>query len=217
MKNIAVLLLSLLFIGGFAVSGQAAPDEKPVCKFPGFTSLKSSKPISQWQRVTEIMKAEPLTDDFALPQGGGTLKALREKTATMTPVEKLGVVNDAWNKASYIEDSANWGSDDYWATPYEMARKNGDVEDFCIAKYYTLKYLGFAPEQMWIVIGKDIRSRLDWAILAVKVDDEQYILSNQVKPVLSKKDFPILPAYALNELEYVRLFPQTPPMQKNAE
>ncbi len=60
--------------------------------------------------------------------------------------EKLKMVNDFFNSVKFVEDSKNWGVDDYWATPIEFLAKNGgDCEDFSIAKYFTLIAIG-VPE-----------------------------------------------------------------------
>lgn len=67
---------------------------------------------------------------------------------TLSDVEKLEVVNRFFNhRARYVEDQKLWGQFDYWATPLELLEMGaGDCEDFALAKYFTLRLLGF-PEQ----------------------------------------------------------------------
>src|SRR3546814_5982166 len=48
--------------------------------------------------------------------------------------EKLDRVNREMNRYRYILDMANWGVKDYWATPFQFFRKDGDCEDYAIAK-----------------------------------------------------------------------------------
>ena len=48
-----------------------------------------------------------------------------------------------------------WGENDYWATPLEsMARREGDCEDFSIAKYMTLLLAGVDVGKMRITYVK---------------------------------------------------------------
>jgi predicted transglutaminase-like cysteine proteinase len=58
----------------------------------------------------------------------------------------LGVeTNRFLNDWRYKPDDQNYGQRDYWATPLEFLRRSGDCEDYAIAKYVTLRELGFAP------------------------------------------------------------------------
>ena len=44
----------------------------------------------------------------------------------------------------FADDTEIWGEPDYWATVLEtLGRGAGDCEDFSIAKYVTLKAMGF--------------------------------------------------------------------------
>lgn len=67
-------------------------------------------------------------------------------------LQKLRDVNDYFNRRLRFEDDLrNWGQGDYWATPIEaMLRGAGDCEDYAIAKYVSLKYLGVAVSKLRI-------------------------------------------------------------------
>ena len=60
---------------------------------------------------------------------------------------KLKSVNSIMNAHPYILDQVNWGKPDYWATPFEFLRKNGDCEDYAIAKFYALRDSGVPTDQ----------------------------------------------------------------------
>ena len=61
---------------------------------------------------------------------------------------QLREVNREMNLHPYILDINNWGVEDYWETPFEFLKKNGDCEDFSITKYMLLKAAGYPVENM---------------------------------------------------------------------
>jgi len=64
---------------------------------------------------------------------------------------KLEKVNDFFNSVKYASDKSTYGIDDYWANPYEMlARNAGDCEDYVLAKYLALEYLGVPTSKMFL-------------------------------------------------------------------
>ncbi|MFT5083773.1 MAG: putative transglutaminase-like cysteine proteinase [Lentisphaeria bacterium] len=83
-------------------------------------------------------------------------RQLLDDTASMAEVERLAVVNVFFNRnIVFSTDKAIWNKTDYWATPLEtMGRKQGDCEDFSIAKYVTLLKLGIAAEKLRLVYVK---------------------------------------------------------------
>jgi predicted transglutaminase-like cysteine proteinase len=66
---------------------------------------------------------------------------------------QLGRVNMFWNVSlDQQEDSVVWHMEDYWATPLESLGKGaGDCEDFVIGKYFSLLWLGVAPNQLRLI------------------------------------------------------------------
>ena len=68
---------------------------------------------------------------------------------------QLAAVNEFMNRASYIEDLPNWGVPDYWATPLQFLTKDGDCEDYAIAKFVSLRTLGFTNDELRIAVVDD--------------------------------------------------------------
>ena len=68
-------------------------------------------------------------------------------------IERLKRVNDFFNRQiKFAEDAVVWNQPDYWATPLEtLGLGAGDCEDFSIAKYYSLKEVGVAPEKLRLI------------------------------------------------------------------
>ena len=124
------------------------------------------------------------------------LDTLRGKDQ-LTQIEE---VNKFMNKSRYIQDLKNWGIKDYWASPGEFLAKFGDCEDYSIAKYMALKYLGHNPDNMRIVALKDLNLKVGHAILAYYLKDRILILDNQIKiTVDSRKVRHYQPVYSINE------------------
>ena len=108
------------------------------------------------------------------------LRNVAGQVAGFSDAEMLDLVNRTVNSAmTYRSDSAVWGVGDHWATPIEMARKGaGDCEDFAIAKYWLLRSLGVADEQLQMVLLQDTRRQLFHAVLVVHTASGAYVLDN---------------------------------------
>ena len=129
----------------------------------------------EWQRFTESVRALPKD-------------------------RQLDAVNTFFNKHRYIVDPINWGVADYWETPGQFFDKNGDCEDYAIAKYMTLRDLGWETSAMRVVIVQDMNLKLVHAILAVKTDGKTVILDNQLAVVIEPRRIKhYRPIYAVNE------------------
>jgi predicted transglutaminase-like cysteine proteinase len=116
------------------------------------------------------------------------------------PVDQLRAVNRFLNEWRYRPDDQNYGRRDYWATPLEFLQRSGDCEDYAIAKYVTLRELGFAPERLRLVVVRDVVRDLAHAVLAVYLDDEVYVLDNLTSQVLPQDRIGhYVPYYSINE------------------
>ena len=109
-------------------------------------------------------------------------------------------VNRFMNRAPYIIDQVNYRVSDYWATPLQFLNKDGDCEDYAIAKFISLRELGFANDQLRIVILDDLNLGVAHAILVVYLDGEAFVLDNQqAKVVPAAKVRHYRPIYSINE------------------
>lgn len=113
---------------------------------------------------------------------------------------QIAEINIHMNKAPYITDIINWGVPDYWASLKQFFKKDGDCEDYAIAKYLSLKELGFDVDLMRIVVVQDTNLNVPHAILVVTLDGNRLILDNQTSYVV--KENAVLhyrPFYSINE------------------
>ena len=126
----------------------------------------------------------------------GVINSLKNKSENV----KIDSVNRYLNNSPYITDIINWQQKDYWATIKQFLGKNGDCEDYAIAKYYSLKKLGFSAQQMRIVIVHDNNLNVAHAVLAVYIQDKIWILDNQISNIITEdKVIHYRPLYSINE------------------
>ncbi len=120
--------------------------------------------------------------------------------STLSAKAKLIQVNRFANAAiDYTDDRKAFRSADYWATPLESLRGRGDCEDYVLLKYVSLRSLGFAEDQLRIVIVNDLMAGIGHAVLSVKVKNENYILDNQDNRVLRHDSIMrYAPVYSVN-------------------
>jgi predicted transglutaminase-like cysteine proteinase len=113
---------------------------------------------------------------------------------------QLKEVNSAFNAHRYILDIDNWGIEDYWETPYQFLKKNGDCEDYAIAKYFSLKAAGVPVEDMRVVALQDLNLNLGHAVLVVYVGDTPMLLDNQIASVVPANSIHHYnPVFSINE------------------
>lgn len=136
-------------------------------------------------------------------------QALLQGLRAGADVERLKRINDFFNRQiTFGEDSAIWNQPDYWATPMEtLGRGAGDCEDFAIAKYFSLKEVGVAPEKLRLIyvrakVGStDAVASQAHMVLAyyAQPDAEPLVLDNlinDIRPASRRPD--LVPVFSFN-------------------
>ena len=114
--------------------------------------------------------------------------------------DQLRAVNRLVNRVRYAADDANYRVADYWAAPGEFFAKGGDCEDYAIAKYLSLKALGFPPGAMRILVLHDERRRTPHAVLIVSSGGVSYVLDNTTDEIVdASRIHHFRPIYSINE------------------
>jgi predicted transglutaminase-like cysteine proteinase len=97
---------------------------------------------------------------------------------------QLTAVNHEMNKRPYVTDADNWGVEDYWESPGEFFARSGDCEDYAIAKFLSLKRLGWSDESMRLVALQDLNlNSVGHAVLVVDYGGKTWLLDNQMQQV----------------------------------
>ena len=102
----------------------------------------------------------------------------------------LGRINRAVNLSIRpMSDWAQYGVEDYWATPLEtLGSGAGDCEDYAIAKYVALRESGIIADDLRLVIVRDIKGETNHAVLAVRYDENWLILDNRTLVMVNAEE-----------------------------
>jgi predicted transglutaminase-like cysteine proteinase len=94
---------------------------------------------------------------------------------------RIGEINRAINLAiGPMSDLAQYGEIDVWSPPLAtLARGAGDCEDYAIAKLVALRLAGLSPDDLRIVITRDIISGEYHAVAAARLDGRWLTLDNR--------------------------------------
>ena len=199
----------LFVLCGLVQAGGASAATIPVYPNLFGTSERSStnlKPFPKWTGVLERY-----FEDAGLPGGSCNLAdstqcnqaywgEFVEKLADAPPLEQLDRINRYMNEALYITDKRNYNLKDYWATPKQFFDRDGDCEDYAIAKFTSLRALGWDNAHMRIIVVQDLNLKIAHAILVVYVEGVAWILDNQLKQIVTADTIRhYRPFYSLNE------------------
>lgn len=173
-----------------SVKDSASRDHKITVAYPSLfgTQEAHSPDTSAFKKWTAVMTR--FEEESRLRGGGPRVmmwKAALREMRDLNFDAKVAAVNDYINQTRYVEDQANYGKSDYWATPAEFFSRGGDCEDFAIAKYASLRALGVEAWRLRIVIAQDDVKGQAHALLAVYGDEGILILDNQEREVRAAK------------------------------
>lgn len=206
------LLIGMSFLFFFSQTALGADKNASPGVF-GFSEQKYEglKPFPKWRGVVEryLEQLKKVGDDCDRKQKALCLdaawRALVDLVEDRDAMEQLHLVNEFMNSHIYTFDMENWGVEDYWATPFQFFGKMGDCEDYSIAKYLTLRMLGWPIEKLKIIVLQDMNLNVTHANLAVSFEGKTLILDNQLPEVVEAKRIShYLPVYAVNEENWWR-------------
>ncbi|VUD69192.1 hypothetical protein TDB9533_04558 [Thalassocella blandensis] len=133
-------------------------------------------------------------------------KSLLSDPKHSSDLEKLASANNFFNdNIRFTTDMAAWNVKDYWATPLETLKlRQGDCEDFSIAKYITLLKMNVSVDKLRLVYVKAILptgQTQAHMVLAYypSLHAEPFILDNlnlNILPASKRRD--LIPIYSFN-------------------
>lgn len=194
----AAAVAALLLV---AAEGREAQGATSYPSLFGTTEIASSglKLFPKWRGVMERFSDEK-ANCFNPLCNQAYWRQVLEELAGADRRTQLERINREMNEKLYVTDPINWGVPDYWATPFQFNRKNGDCEDYAIAKFMALRSLGFENAEMRIVVLNDLNLRIGHAVLVVYVDSQALVLDNQIKTIVPADSIRhYQPVYSVNE------------------
>ncbi len=160
--------------------------------------------LADWSFAQIIPGAERLYG----PSGEGRQRLkdwqqLLIRLAGQDEAKQLQAVNEFFNQQlAFKDDQWLWGVADYWATPVEALHQGaGDCEDFALAKYISLRYLGVRSERLRITYVKALELGQAHMVLVYSPGPGAVplVLDNlkiEILPAEQRGD--LLPVYAFN-------------------
>jgi predicted transglutaminase-like cysteine proteinase len=103
---------------------------------------------------------------------------------------RFGEINRAINLAIRpMSDLAQYGQIDVWSSPLAtFASGAGDCEDYAIAKFVVLRMAGVAPEDIRIVVLRDLLHGEDHAAVLARLDSRWLMLDNRRMAMIEDVD-----------------------------
>ncbi len=164
-----------------------------------------------WNGLLKRLDAE--TSDYSACDRGASScntrvqawrKGIQEAKSFSSTWKKLDYINRLANRLiRYRDDIDQFQKADYWATPIQSISGKGDCEDYAIAKFAALTELGFAPQDLKLVVVQDTRRKLAHAVLAFKFNNLTIILDNLSNNLKSHTEISnYRPIYSINRTGY---------------
>jgi hypothetical protein len=103
---------------------------------------------------------------------------------------RFGEINRAINLAiKATSDMAQHGQADVWSSPLAtFASGAGDCEDYAIAKFAALRMAGISPEDLRIVVLRDLLHGEDHATVLARLDGHWLMLDNRRMAMIEDMD-----------------------------
>lgn len=210
-RTLARLALVAALAAGPAFAAAAAESLEKYGVLPSLFGSRETRSFNismfpKWSGVLNRFVGERALEDAPCTSSSFNRYHLREWKAFLAEQEgkdrraQVDAVNAYMNRQPYLTDPRNYGISDYWATPVQFFSRDGDCEDYAIAKFLSLRALGFGNDMLRIVVLQDLNLRIGHAVLAVYLDGEALILDNQIRRVVQAERIRhYKPIYSINE------------------
>lgn len=152
----------------------------------GYADQSADNPdLGRWGTLLKRFE-DPLHSSTPVSYGVMAWKTAIQRLKGLPRAEQIEKVNELLNAVPYVDDQQRFGYNGYWAaTPERFFSEGGDCKDYALAKYASLRALGFSPKQLRITFVFDKVHNVPHAILIV---NRTYVLDNQSRSLESVTD-----------------------------
>lgn len=176
-----------------------------------FTITKTDHPPDVLARRDGLVHAALLTNTVLEKGDIKEVRSYRDflrKTARLSSkFDQLTAVNDyVAQHVRVVADSNLYKGNDVWAPPINTLILGGDCEDIALLKSWGLRYIGFPPKDLFLVVGvsSNVKPPEGHAVLVARLPDGTFFMldntDRRVVPFGQVTSFE--PAYAVNSLGY---------------
>ncbi len=200
--SITAFLAALFFVPFAQAAESAFLPAKPA-------HIDQATRVPQWERIIDsynrnesayarCLAAPSLCPSERLKVWSEFISAIQDEPQNI----QAAYVNGWFNRMPYREDDWIYGRADHWADLEQFLQYSGDCEDFSVAKYITLRALGFSIEQLKVTMVYDVYSGTDHAFLVARIGTQEFVLDNRDAAMEPGKFVTrYQPHYAFNEKE----------------
>jgi predicted transglutaminase-like cysteine proteinase len=151
---------------------------------------------SRWRSVSaaiqtdlDVLRACENSRSFCSP-AAKRLLAVVDAGRPMQDRARLGMINRAINLSiQATSDVVQHGVPDVWSSPLAtFGSGKGDCEDYAIAKFAALLLAGVPPQDLRLVLVRNLRLQEAHAVLAARLGDRWIILDNRRLLLLEDRD-----------------------------
>jgi predicted transglutaminase-like cysteine proteinase len=162
--------------------------------------------LSQWERVLTTIADEWPRYEICAAGGSCPDERARQWLSLLRQLQgesreqQIEAVNTFINAMRYRSDSEIYGVRDRWASPLEFLAHFGDCEDYAIAKYVSLRWLGVPRQELRLAVVEDTVRQTQHAVLLVLSGDVWLTLDNlapEPLPVAASRRY--VPYYSFDE------------------
>lgn len=179
----ALLFLGVLFLSGsssFLLADALDTKERQLAdRIQAEYGARAARRVIDWRLLIQRANAEQWSKQQALEE-----------------------TNRFFNRQIFIDDIKLWGQNDYWASPAEfLAVGGGDCEDFSIAKYFTLREMGFTDESLRLIYVKAINyNQFHMVVANYATPSSMPVILDNLDTVLKPADLrtDLVPVYSFN-------------------
>ncbi len=188
-----------------ASGGMAEPAKYPPIFGSREVRIAIPARFAKWTAMLERHVAETERGGTCAKTGIGSCRlgdwtSLLEALRGSDPTTQLDRINRFINEAPYVSDRSNYDVPDYWATPRKFLERAGDCEDFAIAKFMSLRALGWRNGDLRLVVLEDLNLGTVHAVVIAYRDGVAWVLDNQIERVVAADRIRhYRPYYSLNE------------------
>lgn len=173
-----------LTLGQAAQVAQSAP--QAAFNTLELVAYRAESQVPQWSRVKEALSRDRValqncinSESHCTGQSMQGWRAMILQLRNQDQQTQLDMVNGFFNRWQYRSDAEIYNVSEYWASPLEFMANSGDCEDYAIAKYVTLQFLGYNDNDMRIMAVVDNnRGGIGHSVLSVNTNNGKVILDN---------------------------------------
>lgn len=176
----------------------------------------SAPQVNQWAQVIATRARQHgiercLANALACPGPyAQAWRGMMQSARGASRAEQVALVNSFFNRLTYRPDIQQYGVAEHWAVPIEfLARGAGDCDDYAVAKFFSLRLLGFSNNELRVVSLLDRAERVGHTVAVVILNGARLVLDNRTDQLFPESRYrQYQPVVSMNETGHWQHVPQ---------